>query len=85
MGISSIDRDVRDSASRLYEQNRAKIGKKQWVYAFTFFGGPAAQEGEAVTRIRKSKQRSLADFFFFHRLHFLDPAEAIVEPHGYGS
>ena len=50
MGISSIARDVRDSASRLYEQNHAKIGKKQWVYAFTLFAGPAALEGEAATR-----------------------------------
>ena len=39
-------------------QIKPKIGKKQWVYAFTFWGGPAAQEGEAVTRIRESKQRS---------------------------
>ena len=50
MGGSSIARDVRDSASRLYEQNQAKIGKKQWVYAFTLFAGPAALEGEAATR-----------------------------------
>ena len=51
MSGSSIARDVRDSASRLYEPFHTKIGKKQWVYAFTLFAGPAALEGEAATRI----------------------------------
>ena len=59
LGFSSIARDVRDSASRLYEPFHTKIGKKQWVYAFTLFAGPAALEGEAATRIRESKQRSI--------------------------
>ena len=58
MSGSSIARDVRDSASRLYEPFHTKIGKKQWVYAFTLFARPAALEGEAATRIRESKQRS---------------------------
>ena len=49
---------MRDSASRLYEPFHTKIGKKQWVYAFTLFAGPAALEGEAATRNPESKQRS---------------------------
>ena len=58
MSGSSIARDVRDSASRLYEQNHAKVGKNQCVYGFTLFAGPAALEGEAATRTTESKQRS---------------------------
>ena len=58
MSGSSIARDVRDSASMLYEEIHAKIGKNQCVYGFTLFAGPAALEGEAATRIPESKQRS---------------------------
>ena len=55
MGGSSIARDVRDSASRLYEQKHAKIGKKTVglrVYAFCGACGAGGGGRNADLRIK---------------------------------